>query len=159
MLLLFKGASEALKSCGRLDETSKKGLCWSELKRSGMSQWGVCRLVKFQQKNDESQMSSSVVKEDEDERDDGEAVTAESPVIPEIRKRKCLPLSQIGEARTTRRAKVKQQNSSFCKSKKNKIEKSKERWSADRYRIHNLTCFSNSLVNKCYSVLRIKCMF
>lgn len=130
-----QGSSEALRSCGRLDETSKKGLCWSELKRSGMSQWGVCRLVKFENKNDDPQMSSIVVKELEDKKDDGEAVTTESPIIPEIRKRKSLTLSQDGEERGAKCANVRQQSSSLDKCKKNKLEKSKERWSADRYKL------------------------
>lgn len=98
-----------------------------------MSQWGVCRLVKFENKNDDPEMSSIVVKEVEDKKDDGEAVTTEYPIIPEIRKRKSLILSQDGEERGAKCANVRQQSSSLDKCKKNKLEKSKERWSADRY--------------------------
>ncbi|KAH7566908.1 hypothetical protein ACOSQ2_023940 [Xanthoceras sorbifolium] len=129
-----EGASEALKSHGKLDETSKKGLCWSELKRTGMSQWGASRLVNFQHKSDITQMSSGTVK-DEDQNDGGEDVTAQSCVIPEIRKRKYLSFCQLRETMGTRRSKPRQQNSSSHKHKQKKIENTKDRWSAERYKL------------------------
>ncbi|XP_031281880.1 protein DYAD-like isoform X1 [Pistacia vera] len=130
-----EGASETLKNRGRLDETSKKGLCWSELKRTGMSRWGVSRLVTFQREHCNSKMSPSIVKENEDQKDVGEAVTAESSGS-ESRNRKRLKLGQLREARTTKREKLRpQNNSSSRKSKHNKLENTKDRWSADRYKL------------------------
>ncbi|KAK0603379.1 hypothetical protein LWI29_004339 [Acer saccharum] len=128
-----KGASEALKSHGKLDETSKKGLCWSELKRTGMSQWGTSRLVHFQPNSDITQMSSSVIK-DEDQNDGGENVAAESLVIPEIRKRKCNSLCQLRGTIGTRSSKSRQQNSRPCKQTQKKNENAKDRWSAERFK-------------------------
>lgn len=136
MLSLFVGASETLKNRGRLDETSKKGLCWSELKRTGMSRWGVSRLVTFQHEHCHSKMSPSIVKENEDQKDVGEAVTAESSGS-ESPNRKRLKLGQLREARATKRAKLRPQNSSSRKSKHNKLENTKDRWSADRYWLIN----------------------
>ncbi|XP_044470409.1 protein DYAD-like isoform X2 [Mangifera indica] len=129
-----KGASETLKNRGRLDETSKKGLCWSELKRTGMSRWGVSRLVTFEYKHCNAKMSPSIVKENEFQKDVGEAVTAESSGS-ESPNRKHLKLGQLREARSTKCAKLKRQNSSSCKSKHKKLENTKDRWSADRYKL------------------------
>lgn len=147
MLSLFVGALETLKNHGGLDETSKKGLCWSELKRAGMSRWGVSRLVSFQNK---SKMSPSIFKDNEDQRDVREAVTAESSGS-ESPNRKRLKLGQLREAKTTKHAKLRPQNSSSRKSKHNKPENTKDRWSADRYKLININ-FSINFSSSCHII-------
>ncbi|KAJ7001045.1 protein DYAD-like [Populus alba x Populus x berolinensis] len=42
-----KGSSELHESCGRGDESTKKGACLLEIKRTGMIQWGVSRHIEF----------------------------------------------------------------------------------------------------------------
>ncbi|XP_044502868.1 protein DYAD isoform X2 [Mangifera indica] len=96
-----------------------------------MSRWGVSRLVSFQNK---SKMSPSIFKDNEDQKDVREAVTAESSGS-ESPNRKRLKLGQLREAKTTKHAKLRPQNSSSRKSKHNKPENTKDRWSADRYKL------------------------
>ncbi|KAJ6396034.1 hypothetical protein OIU77_021137 [Salix suchowensis] len=43
----YKGSSELHESCGRGDESTKKGACLLEIKRTGMIQWGVSRHIEF----------------------------------------------------------------------------------------------------------------
>ena len=44
---IFTGSSELHESCGRGDESTKKGACLLEIKRTGMIQWGVSRHIEF----------------------------------------------------------------------------------------------------------------
>ncbi|GLU12185.1 hypothetical protein SLE2022_288860 [Rubroshorea leprosula] len=99
------GASEAYESCESLDETSKKGLCWFELKRAGLPQWGVGQQqVKFMDHQGQSaaQQASSFI-EDEYEKDDKKAVKLEYPSFPETGKRKCVIYNQLSKENAARR--------------------------------------------------------
>lgn len=150
MFSLFTRAPEKYKSCERQDETIKKGVCLLELRRTGMVQWGVCRPAESVDHSEENnpQLSSTIVKE---EQICDEAVTAESLVLPEMRKRKRFACIQRREARASRHTKqrqtsvsnkhkeIKHENSTTMKK-----ENSKDRWSTDRYRINHYPCFHQS---------------
>ncbi|XP_021685142.2 protein DYAD [Hevea brasiliensis] len=143
----YKGASERYESCERQDETTKKGLCLLELRRTGMVQWGVCGPVALvdQCEGDKPQISSSCVKEEQ--MDDDEAVTAASLVSPKLQKRRRLNLCQLREARAARclrqgqtdsHKQIKHENPFPCKkdnSSSRKKENFIDRWSKERYKL------------------------
>ncbi|KAF5727630.1 hypothetical protein HS088_TW22G01326 [Tripterygium wilfordii] len=145
-----KGAPE-YASCGRLNEISKKGVCWSELKRTDMAQWGACRRLRVvcEDAENDTQLSSTVVKE-ECAKDD-ESVPAGSAATPETRKRKRVTPSLqkemsmgISEAKTNQKAAkdAKQRlSSSFHKRKQTKPGDSTDRWSTERYKMAEKSMF------------------
>ncbi|XWS41202.1 hypothetical protein CRYUN_Cryun17cG0060500 [Craigia yunnanensis] len=134
-LVLSQGASELCKSCDWVAETSKKGFCWFELKRSGMAEWGVCRKVKFlgtQGDSTANQLSGKI--EEEYDEDDKKHVKTELISYPEVRKRKCLSSNQQRKEKAARCGKQRP-NSGPNKGKQNMRNNSVERWSAERYKL------------------------
>lgn len=111
--------SEEYESSKTLDETSKKGSCWLELKRVGLLQWGDSQQIKFMDDQGQSaaQQSSGIVKE-EYEIDDKKAVKLEYSSLSESGKRKCVVYNRKGKAASHGRP-AKRQNPSG-------------RWSAER---------------------------
>ena len=75
------------RTCERLDEASKKGVCWSVLRHTGMVQWGACRRVFISQHGENnSQLSSNTVEKVGDE----EAMVADSHLAKDGQKGKHL---------------------------------------------------------------------
>ncbi|XVF60934.1 hypothetical protein PTKIN_Ptkin08bG0087900 [Pterospermum kingtungense] len=133
-LVVGQAVSELCRSCERVAETSKKGFCWFELKRSGMAGWGVCHQVKFfgPQGDGTAKELSGKVEEDYDE-DDKKLVNNELISCPEVRKRKCLSSYKPRKERAPRCGKQKL-NSGPNKVKQNKHNNSVERLSPARYK-------------------------
>ncbi|XP_021889876.1 protein DYAD isoform X1 [Carica papaya] len=127
--------SEEYNSSERLDETSKKGLCWFELNRTGMARWGNCRQVIFgdQKEDNTPQMSSNVI-EGGDERDGGESVTVVESLVASGTEKRKRPLGQLREIRIPRHTKQRQ-SSGFQKCKQHKQRNSVDRWSVERYKL------------------------
>ncbi|KDP24208.1 hypothetical protein JCGZ_25865 [Jatropha curcas] len=138
----YKGGSELYLSCGRQDEATKKGLCFLELRRTGMVQWGGRVASVDQHERNNPQISSSIVKEEQKE--DKQARIEAADVCSGIQKRKRLNLCQLREARAakclkqTNSRKVKHENSIPCKkgsSMSSKKENFIDRWSTERYKL------------------------
>lgn len=126
---MFSGASETSTTQKKV-ESSKKGLCWSELKHNRMSHWGTSQLVNFQHSNDINQIPPSIVKEEE-QSDGGDDVIAQSCARPGHQKRKCRSLYQLGETIDAKPSNLKEENSSSRKRQQKKLD-STTRWSAER---------------------------
>jgi hypothetical protein len=134
---IFTGSSELHESCGRGDESTKKGACLLEIKRTGMVQWGISRHIEFIDNNpppgeNNPQLPSPIIKHGQknpqlpsaitghgnspqfpsaivkEEVKDDEARTTESLVLPEAKKRKHHALQEPREARAVRCSKAKQ---------------------------------------------------
>ncbi|XWS29978.1 hypothetical protein CRYUN_Cryun24cG0077800 [Craigia yunnanensis] len=132
---MLPGASELCRSCEGVAETSKKGFCWFEMKRSGMAEWGVCRQVKFlgPQGDSTAEWLSGKMEQEYDE-DDKKHVKTELISCPEVRKRKCLSSNQLRKEKAARCGKQRV-NSGPNKGKQNKRMNSVERWSTERYKL------------------------
>ncbi|KAL5569869.1 hypothetical protein UlMin_026444, partial [Ulmus minor] len=129
---------------------SKKGSCWSEIKFTGMVQWGKRRQVRFLGRHEENkqELSSSAGGEDETEKEEEvrcseeeveeEDVKVEEEVL-EVKntrssKRK-LPAKNTSTAILKRRKCQQQNQISYNRSKKNSGKNNVERWSATRYKL------------------------
>ncbi|KAL9381638.1 hypothetical protein Peur_024673 [Populus x canadensis] len=133
----YKGASESPESCGSGEESTRKGACLLEIKRTGMVQWGISRHIEFIDNNpspgeNNPQLPSPIIKHGQqnpqlpsaitghgnnpqfpsaivkEEVKDDEARTTESLVLPEAKKRKHHALQEPREARAVRCSKAKQ---------------------------------------------------
>lgn len=115
---VMKSEHETIES---LDETSKKGSCWYELRRVGLLQWGDSRQVKLMDHQGQSaaQQSSSIVKE-EYEIDDKKAVKIKYSSFSELGKRKCVTYNRRNKDKAA------------SQGKQAKRQNPLERWSAER---------------------------
>ncbi|XP_048128037.1 protein DYAD isoform X2 [Rhodamnia argentea] len=113
------------------EEASKKGLCWFELQRIGMAQWVSDRQAPFSGQDGERKSKLSACTAKDDVRyDEGEAGTAESPVMYEKGKRKHL----FQDVKPYKRGKAKQKKKSTqVKAKSKRRDHPIDRWSAERY--------------------------
>ncbi|KAB5511767.1 hypothetical protein DKX38_028795 [Salix brachista] len=148
----YKGASESPESCGSGEQSTKKGACLLEIKRTGMVQWGISRHAEFIDNNpypgeNNPQLPSPAIKHGQtnpqlpsaiaghgknpqflaaivkEEVKDDEARTTESLVLPEAKKRKHHALQEPREAQAVRCSKA-EQTSLVYKCKQIKHENS-----------------------------------
>ncbi|KAE8022374.1 hypothetical protein FH972_008177 [Carpinus fangiana] len=149
-----KDSSPALRTRLR-NAVSKNGLCWSDLKLTGMVQWGKRRQVRFLGNHGEQNVEtlSRKEKDEEDEEDeedeDDEEGKGDEDEIEEIEReglkvessktRKNLKRKCHGSSRAQRPERAKREKQCqiqvYNKSKKKKLKESIERWSVERYKL------------------------
>ena len=143
--LAEKDSSPALRTRLR-NAVSKNGLCWSDLKLTGMVQWGKRRQVRFlgnlgeqnvetlsRKEKDEEDEEDEEGKGDEDELEEieGEGLKVQSSKTRKNLKRKCHGSSRAQRPESAKREKQ-CQIQVYNKSKKKKLKESIERWSVER---------------------------
>jgi hypothetical protein len=149
--LAEKDSSPALRTRLR-NAVAKNGLCWSDLKLTGMVQWGKRRQVRFLgnhgEKNVETLSRKEKDEEDEEDEEDeddeegkgdedeieeieGEGLKVESSKTRKNLKRKCHGSSRAQRPERAKREKQ-CQIQVYNKSKKKKLKESIERWSVER---------------------------
>ncbi|KAJ8765294.1 hypothetical protein K2173_011991 [Erythroxylum novogranatense] len=141
MSISSQGHLQLIAGSERQVESSKKGVCLLEIRRTGMVQWSDCRQGSMdQQAENTPQLSRNIVKKENEDDDEEEDVTLESLGLPEKRKRKLRNLNQVKEEEgcgEDNPPKHKQRKRENCK--KNPVNKKKEnfidRWSIERYKL------------------------
>ncbi|KAJ8769197.1 hypothetical protein K2173_000972 [Erythroxylum novogranatense] len=119
-----KGASELNGSFEGQENSSKKGICLLELRRTGMVHWSACSRGSIDQHEESNhQESCNIVKEEC--KDEEEAVAVESHGLPESRKRKRRNLNQVKETETAGCAKD-NPNRTSAKNKRRSINQVKD---------------------------------
>ncbi|XVF08490.1 hypothetical protein REPUB_Repub07fG0007600 [Reevesia pubescens] len=137
---------------GYVNVVCKKGLCWSELKSTGMVQWGRRRQVRFlgREKGREQNLSRSVKGEEEEKgnEDDGEddeegkeeekeiLMLSDEEIMETDRKSCKRKLIHGASLRTRMPKKLKHENQQitlYKPSKRKEVKNSIDRWSVQRY--------------------------
>ncbi|XWS60120.1 hypothetical protein CRYUN_Cryun07bG0007000 [Craigia yunnanensis] len=125
----------------------KKGLCWSELKSTGMVQWGRHRQVRFLGRHVEERRERSFsrnVKEEEEDDEEGEEegkeITVSDDENMETDRKSCKRKHHGASYRTQmpkklRREMQNQQITLYKPSKKREVKNYIERWSVQRYNL------------------------
>ncbi|XP_057950914.1 protein DYAD [Malania oleifera] len=123
------------------DGSSKSGSCLSELKCTGMTQWGVRRQVNFIDRHGANTLrdSSEHVKEEKNANEEGEeddTLTGEPHEgSKKSRKRKRDGSSRLQHVRTMGTDQKQKQICVYSKNKQKVLKSSKDRWSAERYKL------------------------
>ncbi|XP_018815830.2 protein DYAD [Juglans regia] len=144
-----KDSGPALRTRLR-NEVSRKGSCWSELKLTGIVQWGKRRQVRFLGGQEEQKVETLSTKvrdeeqrrgrqeeegdDDEVEEVEGEAVKVVSSMTKKNLKRKCHGSSRAQKPKKATHEKQ-YQIQVYNQSKRKKLKDSIERWSVERYKL------------------------
>ncbi|WCJ30604.1 hypothetical protein M5689_012152 [Euphorbia peplus] len=124
----MSGPDKVCESSERQEDTTKKGLCFLELRSAGMVQWGDCEQVSSVDQQEDPTLSSFIIKE---EQNDEDAMPAPC-LSPQIRKKRRLKEARgarcLKHKQTTVYKKIKHENTNtFIGEKENSLSSKKAR--------------------------------